>query len=80
VQKWGNSLALRIPRAFAADVGIGQDSAVDVSVVDGKILVAPVTESVHRMHYTLEELMAGVTDENIHPETDTGPSVGKEVW
>ena len=30
--------------------------------------------------YTLEELLAGVTNENLHPETDTGPPVGKEVW
>jgi antitoxin component of MazEF toxin-antitoxin module len=30
--------------------------------------------------YTLEQLLAGVTSENLHPEFDTGPPVGREVF
>jgi antitoxin MazE len=76
VQKWGNSLALRIPKSFAVESSIEQGTLVDVSVVEGKLVVAPVTDKT----YTLTELLDGVTKRNIHREVDTGPSVGKELW
>ena len=76
VQKWGNSLALRIPKSFAVQSRIEQGTLVDVSVVKGKLVVAPITDR----KYTLEELLDGVTKRNIHGEIDTGPSVGKESW
>ena len=76
VQKWGNSLALRIPKSFAADARIENDSVVEVSLVDGQILVKPVMTP----KWTLEQLLTGVTSDNIHHETDTGNPVGKEVW
>jgi antitoxin MazE len=44
VQKWGNSLALRIPKSFAVEFSIEQGTLVDVSVVEGKLVVAPVTD------------------------------------
>jgi antitoxin MazE len=76
VQKWGNSLALRIPKSCAVESSIEQGTLVDVSVVEGKLVVAPSTDK----KYTLEELLDGVTKRNIHSEIDTGPSVGKESW
>jgi antitoxin MazE len=76
VQKWGNSLALRIPKAFALDAGLEDDSAVEISLVDGQIIVKPVTTE----SWSLEQLLAGVTSENIHHEIDTGDAVGNEVW
>lgn len=76
VQKWGNSLVLRIPKSFAVESSIEQGTLVDVSVVEGKLVVAPVAD---RM-YTLGQLLDGVTNCNIHREVNTGPSVGKEVW
>ena len=76
VQKWGNSLALRIPKSFAVESQIEQGTVVDVSVVEGKLVVVPVADK----EYTLEELLAGVTKKNIHAEVDTGPSVGNESW
>lgn len=76
VQKWGNSLALRIPKSFAVESSIEQGTVVDMSVVEGKLVVAPVTDK----KYTLKELLDGVTKRNIHGEIDTGPSVGKELW
>lgn len=76
VQKWGNSLALRIPKAFAAEVRLQQDSVVDVSVRDGKIVVEPQATQA----WTLEQLLAGVTDQNLHGEVKTGPAVGNEAW
>lgn len=76
VQKWGNSLALRIPKAFAAEVGLANDTAVEVTVKDRKIVVEPLTKPT----LTLEQLLKGVTEENIHAEMDTGPTKGTEAW
>ena len=76
VQKWGNSLALRIPKAFATEAGLRADAPVELSLVDGQLVVRPLAEE----PLTLEELLRGVTDANLHGEWDTGPAVGKEVW
>ena len=76
VQKWGNSLALRIPKSFAAEIGLCENLAVDLSVRQGKLVVQPHCEEPLR----LDDLLRGVTEENLHGEWDTGPAVGKEVW
>ena len=76
VQKWGNSLALRIPKAFALEVGLVEDREVELSVEKGCLIVEPPA----RPSYTLEELLAGVRPSNLHGETDWGPPAGKEVW
>ncbi len=76
IQKWGNSLALRIPKAFAGEVGIDQDTVVDLTLVDGKLVVAPIAGPA----ITLAHLLAGITDENRHHEVTTGLPVGNEVW
>ena len=76
VQKWGNSLAIRIPKAFAGELGLRQDCEADVSVMDGQLVVSPGV-----MHsYTLEGLLARVTPDNLHAEIPTGPAVGNEAW
>jgi antitoxin MazE len=76
VQKWGNSLALRIPRSFAAETSIEQGSEVELSLEDGKLIMTPIEKST----YSLDALLAGVTKDNLHNEIDSGPSVGKEAW
>jgi antitoxin MazE len=76
IQKWGNSLALRVPKAFAAEAQLGQDSAVEISLVNGKLVVSPVAEPA----VTLDQLLNGVTEENLHREVDTGPVIGNERW
>ncbi|HEY7424075.1 MAG TPA: AbrB/MazE/SpoVT family DNA-binding domain-containing protein [Gemmataceae bacterium] len=76
VRKWGNSLALRIPKSFAAEVRLTEDTPVELSLVEGKLVVQPLAQP----PLTLDELLQGVTDENLHGEWDTGPAVGKEVW
>ncbi len=76
VQKWGNSLALRIPKPLADQAHITQGSLVEIKVVDDVLrieLVAPEA-------YTLDALLEGITEENIHEEIDTGEAQGKEVW
>lgn len=76
IQRWGNSLALRLPKAFAAEAHLEQNTLVEVTLVDGKLLILPVTEPA----MTLEQLLAGVTEENRHREVDWGPAIGKEAW
>jgi antitoxin MazE len=76
VQKWGNSLAVRIPRSFAHESNIAQGSTVEVSLDEGRIVVAPVPEK----EYTLKELLAKVTKRNLHQQIETDGPVGKEVW
>lgn len=76
VRKWGNSLALRIPKSFASEAGFEQDATVEISLVEGKIVLTPILEPAT----TLEELLSKVTAENIHREVDSGPAVGKELW
>jgi antitoxin MazE len=76
VQKWGNSLALRIPKSFAAEVGLDPDSSVEMSLKDGKLVVVPS----EKPKFTLRQLLAQVTDENLHHEVDTGLAAGGEVW
>ena len=76
VQKWGNSIALRIPRAFAEEMQIAADSAVEISIEEGRLVITPVGHAT----YALEELVAGITPDNRHDEIDWGAPVGKETW
>ena len=75
IQKWGNSLALRIPKSFAAHSKIEQGSVVDLSLDNGRMIV-----EAREQDYSLEELLARVTKANLHSEIDFGAPVGKEVW
>lgn len=76
IQKWGNSLALRIPKSFAAEAGLQKESPVDVSLTNGKLVITPVSQP----KVTLEELVARISEENRHDEVDTGPARGNELW
>jgi antitoxin MazE len=76
VNKWGNSLGLRIPKAFADEMNLKEDSSIEMRAEDGTLLITPVSER----EWTLEELLAGITNENRHHEWETGPARGDETW
>jgi len=76
IQKWGNSLAIRIPKSFAKHIKIDQGSFLDLTTEDGKIVAKPIEDR----EYTLEQLLDGVTEENLHKEINSGNAVGKEIW
>jgi len=76
VQKWGNSLALRIPKSFAAEAGLSANAAIELSLVKGALVVQPIIP--HPL--TLDELLRGITDDNIPSEWDTGPAISREIW
>lgn len=67
VQKWGNSLAVRIPKPFADDLGLETSSPVEMSLEESAIVVKPDRENA----WDLETLLAEVTGENIHPSWET---------
>ena len=76
VKKWGNSAAVRIPAAVLDAAHVRLDQPVDVREEGGRIVIEPL----HPVHYDLDALLAGVTDENRHDPVDMGPPVGQEVW
>lgn len=76
VQKWGNSLAVRIPRSVAEDTHLHRGSVVDIILIGGKIVVKPERQR----PYTLAQLLKGITKRNRHGECDWGEPVGRETW
>ena len=76
VQKWGNSLGVRIPRGLAEEVGLGAGTEVSLTAKDGELVLRPTVPSRLR----LSDLLAGVTTENIHAAVDTGDAVGAEAF
>ncbi len=76
VAKWGNSLAIRIPQHLVKEIQLSEGAEIDLVVVDGNLVIRPIL----RKHYSLEELLSGITAENLHTEIDSGLAVGHEAW
>lgn len=75
--RWGNSLALRVPKAFAQEVGASDGKAAELTVENGALVVRVAKK---RRHYSLGSLIDGVTEENRHAAADWGAPRGNEVW
>ncbi len=75
VQKWGNSLAVRIPKNISKDTSVTEGSNIDILVENGNIILSPI-----KKEYSLKELLNNVTIENIHAEISTGEITGGEIW
>lgn len=75
IAKWGNSLALRLPRHIANDANLTEGAPVELTVKDGTVVVTPV-----RRKYRLDDLLAQMNEENSHPEIEWGGPQGDEVW
>ena len=78
IGKWGNSLAIRIPAPLAKDAGVEAGSELDATVDAGSIVLKPVAAATRR--YALSDLVAAVSRENVHGETDWGARAGDEAW
>jgi antitoxin MazE len=76
VQKWGNSLAVRIPKPLAEDAEVREGTVLNLAVSDGRVVATPV----QKRKLSLRQLLAGVKRKNLHAEIDFGRSVGREVW
>ncbi len=75
-QKWGNSLAVRVPKSVATQVGLNEKDSLEIEVQDGNVVLKPHV----RRAYRLDDLVKGITPQNKHSEVDTGTSVGREIW
>ncbi|MCU0820974.1 MAG: AbrB/MazE/SpoVT family DNA-binding domain-containing protein [Spirochaetes bacterium] len=75
VQKWGNSLGVRIPKSYAEDIDIDQGSLIDISKEKDRIVIKPI-----RKKEKLSDLLSKITKDNLHKEIDTGDSIGNEIW
>lgn len=79
IQKWGNSLALRIPATVANEIGVKKGSVVELAAGQDTVFFTVVRRKRKTAEITLDELLAGVTPENRHDFVDVGPAVGHEV-
>ncbi len=77
VQKWGNSLAVRIPKPLAEDAEVREGTVLNLAVSDGRVVATPVQNN---KKLSLRQLLARVNRKNLHAEIDFGRSVGREVW
>ncbi|OUC15776.1 MAG: MazF family transcriptional regulator [Alkalinema sp. CACIAM 70d] len=76
VARWGNSLAVRIPQHIVKEIQLIEGAEVDLMVIDGNLVIKPRP----RKRYSLDELVAAMTPENLHSEVDSGVAVGNEAW
>jgi antitoxin MazE len=76
IQRWGNSLAVRIPKVFAEEAGLKDDTSIEMRLVKGGLLLEPSPTWAP----TLDELLDGVTESNLHDEVDAGAAQGLEAW
>ncbi len=76
VARWGNSLAVRIPQHVVKEIQLAEGTEVDLVVIDGNLVIKPRL----RRRYSLEELTAAITPENLHSEVESGVAVGNEAW
>ncbi len=75
VAKWGNSLAIRIPKNIADKINLKEGTAISIDVSDNNIVITP-----KKPKYTLEELLSGASSEDFDGEYDWGEPVGEEIW
>ena len=76
ILRWGNSLAVRLPMAFAKSARLAEGNRVTMTVKDRKIVIEPARDREPR----LARLVKGITPDNRHQEIATGGPVGNEVW
>jgi antitoxin MazE len=78
--KWGNSLALRVPKAFAQELGASVGKTANMEVRGGKLVIDVAKPNPRGRKYALDQLVAGITPKNRHRALEWGPPVGNEVW
>jgi antitoxin MazE len=79
IKKWGNSLAVRLPRDLVQSLRLHDGSPVELELKDGTLVIRP-RQRPHRGNVTLDQLLTGVTPASIHRDTEWGEPVGEEIW
>lgn len=75
IKKWGNSASVRIPSAIMQAAHLELDATVEVREEDGRIVIDPIRETA----FDLDDLLGGITPENVHGEAEFGDPVGNEA-
>ena len=75
LQKWGHSLAVRIPKSFVNTINVKEHDEVELIIEDNQLIIKPV-----KYKFDIDELVSKINSDNLHKEIETGPSVGKEIW
>jgi antitoxin component of MazEF toxin-antitoxin module len=73
--KWGNNLALRLPKSAVSELGVEEGTEVALQVKKGELIARPL-----RKRPSLAAMCAKINDKNRHVATDWGSAVGREVW
>lgn len=74
LQKWGNSLGLRIPKNMLDKLNLSENSEIEINYKNGSLVITPLKKK-----FLLDELIQQINLENLHQEIDIKP-VGREVW
>lgn len=75
IQKWGNSLGVRLPKSITEQKALKAGLGVSVVIKDGQIVIEPATEDL-----SLESILAEINEDNLHHETEWSEAHGNEVW
>ncbi|HEY0243491.1 MAG TPA: AbrB/MazE/SpoVT family DNA-binding domain-containing protein [Gemmatimonadaceae bacterium] len=75
IQRWGNSLAIRIPKPFASQAGLSEDTDVEIVLQGDRIVISPA-----KKQWKLEKLLAGISPSNKHRAIEWGRPRGGESW
>lgn len=75
IKKWGNSPSVRLPVCVMQSAELKVDDTVELSVEDGRIIITPI----HVHNDSLDTLISGITDENIHEKVGVGKRLGREL-
>jgi antitoxin MazE len=78
--RWGNSLAVRIPKALADALKVSDGKRAEIKVENGTLVLRPVVKPTRKPRYTLDDLLSGMTRDDVPQEADWGPTRGNEVW
>jgi antitoxin MazE len=78
--KWGNSLAVRIPKALADTIKVSDGKRAEIKVENGALVLRPIVRPARKPNYTLDQLLSGMTRDDVPPEIDWGQKRGNEAW
>jgi antitoxin MazE len=78
--KWGNSLAVRIPKALADSLKVSDGKRAEIKVENGALVLRPIVKPARKPSYTLDVLLSGMTRDNVPQEVDWGLTRGNESW
>jgi len=78
--RWGNSLAVRIPKAVADALNVSNGKRAELIVENGALVLRPIHKPRRKPRYTLDELLSGMTRDDVPQEVDWGSPRGNEAW